>query len=165
MNGVSMAGRKFLSLIAILFVLCAASVGLAADNDNHQVTVTVNVINELAITGGNIVLTISTATPGAEPDDATDATTSLDWTTNDTGKKITAATDNAGATFTLQVNATGVTGGTSAGQITLSTTPADYVTGIATTVGGCTSTYTASATAAQGNGSDVHVVTFTLTDV
>jgi hypothetical protein len=160
-----MSGTKFLIASVVIIILCAASTGLAADNDNHQVTVTVNVINELAVAGGNIVLTITTATPGLDPDDATDATTSLDWTTNDTGKKITAATDNAAPTFTLKVNATGVTGGTSAGQITLTTVATDYVTGVATTIGGCTSTYTASATAAQGNGSDVHVVTFTLTDV
>jgi hypothetical protein len=159
-----MAGSKFLSAFIVICVLCLASIGIAANNDNHQVTVTVDVINELAVAGGDIVLTINTAVPGAEPTDATDATTSLDWTTNDTGKKITAATNNAAQTFTLEVNATGVTGGTSAGQITLTTTATDYVTGIATTVGGCTSTYTASATAAQGTGSDVHVVTFTLTD-
>ncbi|MBL0062064.1 MAG: hypothetical protein IPP40_11460 [bacterium] len=159
-----MAGSKFLSALIVSCILCLTGISFASDHDNHQVTVTVSVINELAVAGGNITLTINSATPGSEPNDATDATTSLDWTTNDTGKKITAATDNAAATFTLKVNATAVTGGTSAGQITLSTTDTDYVTGIATTTGGCTSTYTAQATAAQGNGSDVHVVTFTLTD-
>ncbi len=159
-----MAGSRFLNAIIMCSVLLIAGASYAADNDNHQVTVTVSVINELAVAGGNITLTINSATPGSDPNDATDATTSLDWTTNDTGKKITAATNNAAATFTLKVNATAVTGGTSAGEITLSTTDADYVTGIATTTGGCTSSYTAQATAAQGNGSDVHVVTFTLTD-
>lgn len=159
-----MAVRRILPIL-IMLILSAAGVGFAADNDNHQVTVTVSAINELAITGGDITLTINTATAGSEPTDDTDVTTSVAWTTNEASKKITVATDLAAPTFTLTVNATAVTGGTSEGAITLSTTPTDYVTGISTTVGGCTSTYTASATAAQGAGSDVHVVTFTLTDV
>ncbi len=155
-------GRIFLVLIIV--ILGTASLSTAANNDNHQVTVTVSVINELAVTGGDITLSLNTATPGSDPDDDTDATTGLLWTTNEASKKITAATDNAGATFTLRVTATGVSGGTTSGEITLSTTATDYVTGVATTTGGCTSSYRASATAAQGNGSDVHVVTFTLTD-
>jgi hypothetical protein len=138
---------------------------MAANSDNHQVTVTVSAVNEAAITGGNITLTINSATPGSDLDDATDATTSLAWTTNEASKKITVTGDQASPTFTLKVEATGVTGGTSAGQLTVTNSAQDFVTGVATTTGGATLSYTAQATAAQGTGSDVHTITYTLTAV
>ncbi|MBU0690939.1 hypothetical protein KKC97_09225 [bacterium] len=150
--------------IAILVVLAVIGFAIAADNDTHEVTVTVSAINEMAVSGGDIGLTINSATAGAQPDDDTDATTGLAWTTNEATKKITAETDNAAPTYTLKVLASAVTGGgAAAAQVTLSTTPGDYVTGIGETIGTCTNTYTASATAAQGTGADVHNVTFTIT--
>lgn len=150
-------------LSGVVLLALTGPTALAGNTDNHTVTVTVNAINEVGITGGNITLTISTATPGQEPDDAVDSTCTLAWTTNEATKKITAATDLAAPTFTLKVLATGVTGGTAALEVTLSTTAADLVTGISTTTGGCTLQYTASATVGQGTGSDVHTVTYTLT--
>jgi len=48
--------------------------------------------------------------------------------------------------------------------VTLTTTAIDFVTGVATTTGTCDLSYVASATAAQGTGSDVHTVLYTLTD-
>jgi hypothetical protein len=149
-------------MILVSVVMIVSLVGLATAA-NHQVTVTVNAINEAAIAGGNITLTISTATAGSDPDNATNTTCTLAWTTNEASKKITVATSEAAPTFTLRVLATGVSGGTAAAQVTLSTTATDFVTGVATTTGGCTLSYTASATAAQGTGSDVHTITYTIT--
>ena len=127
---------------------------------------TVSTINELSITGGNFTLTISAATAGSNPTDATDnTTTDLNWTTNAASKKITVATSLAAPTFTLKVVAQTVTGGTAAAEVTLSTIAANFVTGIATTTGSCDLSYTAQATAAQGTGSDAHVVTYTLTAI
>jgi hypothetical protein len=140
-----------------------ASAATAAQTANHTVTVQVNAINELALTGGNVTLTISTATAGQQPDSATNSTCTLAWTTNQANRKITVATNLASPLFTLQVLAQSVSGGTAAPQVTLSTTAADFVTGVSKTVGTCTLGYTASATAAQGTGSDVHIVTYTLT--
>ena len=138
----------------------------AGNTDNHTVTVTVNTINELSIAGGNFTLTISAATAGSNPTDATDnTTTDLNWTTNAASKKITVATSLGSPTFTLKVVAQNVSGGTAASEVTLSTTAADFVTGVATTTGTSDLSYTAQATAAQGTGSDAHVVTYTLTDV
>ena len=151
-------------LLAVLLLAFAASEAAAGSTDSHTVTVTVTAINEIGITGGNITLTISSATPGQDPDDATDNTTcDLDWTTNETAKKITVETNLASPTFTLKVVAENVTGGTAASEVTLSDTATDFVTGIATTTGGCDLAYTASATAEDGTGSDVHTVTYTLT--
>ncbi|MBD3336070.1 MAG: hypothetical protein GF355_11200 [Candidatus Eisenbacteria bacterium] len=150
--------------VCLLAAILASSAAPAGTTDSHTVTVNVSAINEVGITGGNITLTIDSATPGSEPNDASDATTcDLDWTTNEASKKITVATDLASPNFTLKVEAANVTGGTSAGQVTLSTTAQDFVTGISTTTGTCDLSYTASATAADGTGSDTHTVTYTIT--
>lgn len=155
--------KKVFGLLAALTVLFSASMVLAADSDGHTVTVNVSAINEVAITGGNVTLTINNATAGAEPDDATDTSTSLDWTTNEQSRKITVVSDNATPNFTLKVQATGVTGGTGAGEITVTDSAQDFVTGIAETTGSATLSYTASATASAGDGSDIHTVTYTIT--
>ncbi len=149
--------------IAVICCICAAGVASAASSDSHTVTVTVSAINELSIIGGNVTLAINSATAGSNPDDATDNTTcELAWTTNEASKKITVATSLAAPSFTLKVVAEHVSGGTAAAEVTLSTTAADFVTGVATTTGDCALSYTASATAAQGTGSDVHTVTYTI---
>ena len=154
---------KFMLLASVLFGLTGVGNSQTA---NHTVTVTVSAINEAAIIGGNITLTINTATAGSNPDDATDNTTcDLNWTTNQASKKITVATNLVAPTFTLSVVAQNVTGGTAASSVTLSTTATDFVTGVATTTGNCDLSYTGSATAAQGSGSDVHTVTYTITAV
>ncbi|PKL46566.1 MAG: hypothetical protein CVV37_08490 [Nitrospira bacterium HGW-Nitrospira-1] len=164
--------KKLIVSLAILSLFFGmAGTAMAAATDNHIVTVTVSAINELAITGGNITLTINTATAGSEPNSASDATTcDLLWTTNGINRKITVESDLTPIKFTLNVEATGVSGvGTAVpGGATFNTaytanTPVDFITGISLTVGTCNLSYTASATAAQGTGSDVHTVTYTIT--
>ena len=117
------------NLIA-LFALAASVNAFAADTDSHQVTVEVMPINELALDGGDVYLLINTATAGEDPDPATDASASLRWTTNESNKKIVVATDNAAPKFRLFVEAGGVSGGSGAGQLELSTAPQDFVSGI-----------------------------------
>jgi hypothetical protein len=158
--------KKLLGFAAMaVLVLCCTGVVFATNTDNHTVTVTVDAINEIAVTGGDITLTINTATAGSDPDAQTDNTCGLLWTTNEPGKKITAASDEAAPNFTLKVLAQAVTGGTASAEATLSNTTArDVVEGVATTTGGCTLRYTASATAAQGTGTVNHTVTYTVTD-
>ena len=155
-----------MSLVIMLVLFGMMDIVGAVTTDNHQVTVQVNAINELAISPkNNITLTISTATAGSEPDPVTDETCGLLWTTNETGKKITVETDLNQQDFTLKVVATSVTGGIAASEVNFSvvgTTATDFVTSISETVGSCTLKYTASATAAQGTGSDVHTITYTI---
>lgn len=160
-----MRGR-FIALLTGVLCLGLVGLALAGNTDNHSVTVQVNAINEVAISGGGITLTINSATAGTEPDAVGDSTTcDLNWTTNESSKKITVATDNGAQNFTLKVWAKGVTGGAAAAEVTLSTTATEFVSGIANTTGGCGLRYIASATAAQGTGSDAHTVTYTLTAV
>lgn len=155
--------RKF---IILLIVSAMASTAHAASTATHSVTVNVSAINEVAVAGGALVLNIATATAGSNPDDATDSSTNdLQWTSNESSKKITAETDLGSPNFALQVEASGVSGGTTAGAITLSSSAQDFVTGISTTVGSCDLAYTASATAAEGTGTDAHTVTYTITAI
>ncbi len=158
--------KKLIVGTAVLgVVLGLTGLAMAANTADHTVTVTVEAINEAAITGGDLILTINSATAGSEPDDAVDNTTcDLAWTTNEATKKITVETDLVAPTFALKALAQNVTGGTAAIEVTLSTTATNFVTGVDKTTGGCDLQYTASATAAQGIGSDIHKVTYTLTD-
>ena len=156
---------------AVLLVSVAAAcwmgatlLAFAAESDSHTVTVQVTAINEIAVSGGNVTLTIDSATASAQPLPAVDATTcDLLWTTNEADKKITVATDLAAPKFTLFLLAQNVNGGTAAPQVTLSTTATDLVTGVSETVGSCDLAFVALATAAQGTGSDVHTITYTIT--
>jgi hypothetical protein len=150
--------------LVIVLLLAYASMIWAATTTSHTVTIQVNAINEIAMTGGNITLTINAAVAGSNPTDATNNTCQLQWTTNEATKKITVETNQSTPNYTLLALAASVTGGTAAAQATLAnTTPHDFVTGISTTTGSCTINYTAQATAAQGTGSVVHTVLYTIT--
>jgi hypothetical protein len=150
-------------LASVVLIFGCFGLASASNTANHTVTVHVDAINEVAITGGDITLTINSATGGSQPDNATNTACHLSWTTNETLKKITVQSDQAAPAFTLKVLATAISGGTAAPQVTITNVAQDFVTGVATTIGTCTLSYTASATAAQGTGEDVHVVTYTLT--
>jgi hypothetical protein len=152
-------------LASVVLIFGCFGLASASNIASHNVTVHVDAINEAAVTGGDITLTINTATAGSQPNNATNATCHLNWTTNEPGKKITVETDQAAPTFTLKVTATAVSGGTAAAQVTVSNSAQDFVTAIGTTVGTCTLSYQASATAAEGTGEDVHAVTYTLTGI
>jgi hypothetical protein len=147
-------------------VTIAAGAAFAANTDTQTVTFEVQAIDEISVSGDPGALIISTATPGSEPDDATDNTTTYAVTTNGTNKKITGAIDsNMPSNTTLEVNLGAPTGGSSSGDVSLSTTAADLVTGITQKAeSGLSITYTLSATVTAGIvASDTRTVTLTLT--
>ena len=155
-------------MIVLSFVFQVGNVAMAANTANHTVTITVSAINELAITGGNITLTIDTATAGSAADDDTDNTCSLAWTTNSSSnKKLTGQLDtDYSAGISLKVNVTVAGGnGTSEGQQTLASASAvDLVTGMHNeNVSSNTLGYTASAPTASPT-SEGKTVTYTITD-
>jgi hypothetical protein len=156
--------NKWKAALGFSIILFWMGIVMAADTDSHTVTVTVNTINEIVVTGGNLLLAINTATAGSEPTEVVDATAGLQWTSNATGKKITVETDIASAEYTLKALATGVTGGAAASEVTISSGPQDFITGVATTTGSSTTRYTASATVSDATGSEVHTITFTIVD-
>ena len=143
--------------------LLAATLFIAAEAGGADVTVL----------NGDVDLTISSATAGQEPAAASSEACQLQWTTlvADATKKITAQSNNATPSFALKLSAVNVSAGdgTPAGQVTLSTTAEDLVVDIPAGVlvsnpGTCTLHYQASATAANGTGSDAHTITFTIVD-
>lgn len=128
-------------MVVVLLALMAAS-AMAATTASHTVTVQVDSINELALTGGNITLTISAAVAGSEPTAATSTTCQLNWTTNVGTKKVTVYESIVAQKFSLTVQATSITNGTSAGVVSLIGqgvgSASDFVTGIAADTGTCT---------------------------
>jgi len=163
--------RLMISLVVMTLCLGVTGIAMSANTASHAVTITVNPINEIAIVGGDITLTISTATAGSPPDDTTNDTCSLSWTTNAPSsqkKKITAQLNSdysEGITLTVVVTINSGNGST-AGKITLSSTPRDVVTGIwGENVTGNILTYTASATInIPADTSEMKTITYTLTD-
>jgi hypothetical protein len=143
--------RCFRAVLMLAACLAAAATGEGAD---------------ITLTGGNVTLTISTATAGLNPDQATDNTCTLTWTTlaGDPVQKITIESDLLTPRFTLRAQALGVTSGTSMGLVPVSTST-DFITNIPanTSDGQATLGYQAGATAAQGTGSDVHTIKYTIT--
>ncbi len=125
----------------------------------------------LRLNGGNQTMTITTGIAGGNPISVTNATCSLRYQRQSVITKITVATSCPGQSFNLNVVATNVTRGVAAPSVSLvNGNPAlDFITSIATSGtlnATCTLQYTASATFAQGNstevGNDVHTVTYTL---
>ncbi len=128
---------------------------------------------DVTILGGNVGLTISSATAGQQPNSVTNEICQLQWSTlvSDSTKKVTAQTSMGAPSFALSICAVNVSAGdgSAAGEVTLSTAPLDFVLSIpagipASDPGSCTLRYTASATAADGTGTNMHTITFTIVD-
>lgn len=125
---------------------------------------------QLRITGGNPLIQVTAGMLIPEPIITVNTATSLRWRREDEITKITVSTICPGQRFGLRVRATGLSAGVAAPEVTLASgMPAmDIVVNIP--AGGannksCTLEYTATATYAQGNstevGNDVHTITYT----
>lgn len=154
------AGR-ILAALAMMTVASTASAQVTQD-----VTIAVNAISQIAVTGGAQSLTISTATAGSNP---TSASVTVSWavTTNQANQKVTASIDQAmpaNVTLFAQLEAP-TAGGLSTGPNPLSTTASDLVTGMSTLAeSGLDLIYTLSATPAAGVvASTTRTVTYTIT--
>lgn len=115
---------------------------------------------EVTVTG-DVVLTISTAIAGQNPEPVTDTSSTLAWTKGPFGTRITVATSLVSPKFILKVEAISVSGGSGVGEITISTT-AQTLTNVSGD-GSCTLKYTGSAQASDGTGTDSHIITYTIT--
>ena len=159
--------KKLIALVSVALIFGLYMNAYSADNVTQTVTYEVQAINEITVSGNPGALVISTATAGSQPTAATDATTSYSVTTNGTNKKITGSIDTAmPANTSLLVTLTAPTGGSSAGQVALSTTAQDLVTGISTLAeSGLTISYEFTADAAAGVvASSTKTVTLTVAD-
>jgi len=158
--------KKLIVLMMIGFVLMICG-NASAQTANQTVTYEVQAINVISVSGNPGALIVSTATAGAEPTAATDATTSYSITTNGSNKKITGSINTAmPANTSLSVTLTAPPGGTSVGAVALTATDQDLVTSISTLAqSGLTISYSFSATIAAGVvASAQKTVTFTVAD-
>jgi spore germination protein YaaH len=157
---------KFL-LLAVSLALLLSEAALGADVSTHVMTFDFQAINEIEITG-TPSLTIASATAGEQPQEVTDSSSTCAITTNGTNKRITANIDIATPAYvTLKVNVAAPSGsGTSQGDVTLTTSASDVVTGMSHVADSSpTITYKLSATVQAGVlSTDTRTVTFTLSD-
>ena len=94
---------------------------------------------------------------------AVDQTTTLLWGVNSANRKVTVNTNLVSPLFALKLLALNPTSpGTAAPEVTLSTTPTDFLLNIGRSTGTCSLRYTGVALASQGTGTDTHTITFTV---
>ncbi|MDO9265251.1 MAG: hypothetical protein Q7U02_14875 [Desulfosalsimonadaceae bacterium] len=156
--------KKFTAVLTVVLVIGASGIAMAGATANQTVTYQVSAINELAVSGSPDALIVNTATAGSAPDEVSNALTTYDITTNET-RKLTGAINTAMPSgVTLKVALAATAGGTSAGDVTLTDTAADLVTGVAPIAAADnTITYKLSATPAAGVvASAVKTVTLTI---
>jgi hypothetical protein len=148
---------------AVLFLTVAVASAVKAGAQTQTVTFAVNSVNQISFSG-TPSLTVNTATAGSDPIPATDATSSWNVTTNQSGAKISASIATAmPAGLTLNVNLAAPAGATSAGLTALGTGAVDLVTGIAKQKGTTLSvTYELDATVVAGVVSGTKIVTYTI---
>jgi hypothetical protein len=127
----------------------------------------------VAILNGSVDLIVSSASAGSEPDQDIDQTTQLqwdNWPNSATIKKITVQSNLASPQFTLSVQAINISpaDGSSAGEITVSSSAADFINSIpakdSPDNASCDLRYKATALAAEGTGVDTHTITYTIVD-
>ncbi len=159
--------KKFIRAVPVLIVL-GAGLAMAQTTAQHNVTITVSAISVIEMTGGgDLTLNITgVGSPGSEPEAVQNTDRGLEWTTNQTSKKITVQANAAYATYTLKALATSISGGgTASAETTFDNTNAhDFITGVGTETGSCAIRYTASATSGAGSGSEAHQITYTMMD-
>ena len=157
---------KFLLLAAALALFSTGPV-LGGDVSSHVMSFDFQQINEISVTG-TPNLNISSAVAGQEPSEAIDSSSTFGVTTNGTNKRITASIDTAMPAYvTLKVNVAAPSGsGTSQGDVTLTTSASDVVTGISHVADSNPAIiYKLSATVQAGVlATDTRTVTFTLLD-
>ena len=150
------------SFFGVLPVLLAGSV--ATQSASYEI----QAINEVSLSAASITLTISEATAGSEPTDAT-GSSSYDITTNcaTDGKILTAKLDSAMPSNTeLKATFAAPTGGVSAGEVILTASAQNVVTAIdAVAESDLSIAYTLTGTVAAGIvAADTKTLTLTLTD-
>ncbi|MFW5976859.1 MAG: hypothetical protein ACOCQS_02820 [Bacillota bacterium] len=157
--------------IGLILILIFFNTNMVSGEDSatQDISITVEPINEISVSSGTVDMVINAANAGVVAGDnlysVSDSSTTLSYSTNESGKKISAELDSKFDDVMLEVELTS-TSGSSEGKVGLTINPVDVITGI-----GNTSdkdeiiTYTASAVSnTPPTSGEVNTVTFTLTD-
>jgi len=141
----------FILMMACIVLTMTLPLG-AQTTGSQNITILVEDINEISVSGSPGTLSVHTASAGFQPDDATNSSSTYSLTTNCSNKKITGVLNSTlPPGVTLKVNLAAPAGATSLGDVTLSSTSADLVSGISSTKSaGLSITYKLSATVSGG---------------
>ncbi len=136
--------RNILLLLSMLITQQLFS----ATNCTANITYSVGSIDCISISGDPATLSVGAATPGQPPTMCLDSSTSYAITTNNTGRNIYASLDSTLPTgVTLGASLVAPSGGTSASEVILTTTPQSLVSGVTNVAeSGLTITYCLCAT-------------------
>lgn len=150
----------------VVFVLLIPYAHLFGSNSAQAtVTYTIGSVDSITVSGNPGNLNITAAVAGSALTNATDATTTYSVTTNNSSRKIYGSVASAMPTgVTLDVSLTAPTGGSSSGNVALTTTAAALVTSIsniAQAALGITYTLSATLSASQVSGS-TNTITYTI---
>ncbi|HEY6951753.1 MAG TPA: hypothetical protein VI758_05065 [Bacteroidota bacterium] len=129
-------------------------------------TLSVKELNAIDLVGGEIDLQINRVSETTnQPLPAENAGSRLLWTSNGENRKITVATNNTAARFSLRIIAKNVsTSGSSATEVILNgDAPKDLIRSVSRSSGSCTIKYIAAADVSEGTGTEHHLVTYTIT--
>ena len=161
------------SLVLILiFILINTFIVSASDSATQDISITVEAINEISVSSGNVDLVINAANANISAGQAlfsvSDNSTTMSYTTNESNKKISASLDSKFTDIVLKINVTPNSNNsvTTHGDVILSIIPTDILTGINNASDAdMVTTYTAEIQpTVSPNSVEVHTVTFTLTD-
>ena len=159
--------RQFLLLV---FLLGAAAPGTTAQTASQRVTIVIEEVSVLALSG-DVTLRAASSAVGQAPHAATDTTATYAFFTTGSGKKITGVLDRGdGTEMTLGVAlaAPSTSGASEGGRVLQDARAVDLVTGLAhVDEAGLGITYTASVGGVAGSAEGaerVLTVTYTVTD-
>lgn len=153
--------------ILTLFLLVCARPVRAQESASQQVTIVIEEVSAIAVSSAAVTLRLQSATPGLPPAPATDASTSYDFTTNATAKKITGRLSTRFSEgLALAVRLTPPSGGQTFERI-LTTEGQDLVMNLGNTRGANLGiSYRASATTALApSDGETRTVVFTVADM
>lgn len=163
MHLISIVRRKGTAAFAVASILTLCStVAWSADSAVQDVDLTVQEVNDISV-GGSVSLSLTSSSPGQALTGTSSSTYSI--TSNSaTGKKITAQLGAALETgLGLKVTLQAPSGATSAGEVTLSESAVDVVTGVsAVAESGLTVDYAATATPSVAPDTYSAEVTYTI---
>ncbi len=166
-NGVKMK-RGLIGIFVLGFVFTISGIVITANIATHQVTINIVAVDELIISGGDVTLTVDSATAGTSLDDVSDNACAFDWTTNSgTNKKITGQLDadySSGVSLSVSVGVAGGNGYSTGHQMLISASAVDIVAGMHNeNVGNNVLDYTTSVSIASPV-SETRTVIYTITD-
>ncbi len=158
--------------LAVLSVLCLFGVPEAMSQRNianQHLNLQVLEVNKIDISLKAVRLLVDVSTIGLESlPNATNSDGFLMWTTNGSNKKITVATNRAVPRYGLRLipRFDGASPMTATSEVVFNDNqPRDLIVGLSRAAGKCSIVLSATAPVAAGDGSDIHLITYTLTGI